>query len=77
MVLDLCFSCYEEASSQMEDWDRKLLVVTLHVAVSSLRKSSIGCLVRVLPRSAGVPRPVVLSCLSLKSLSFQALAGDA
>ena len=29
------FSCYEGASSQMEDWDRKLLVVTLHDAVSS------------------------------------------
>ena len=57
----------------------KLLVVTLHDAVSSpdLARKLSGCLGRVWPRSAGVPRPVVLSCLSLKSLSLQALAGDA
>ena len=60
--------------------DRRSLVVTLHVAVSGPKacgKAQLGCLVRVWPWSAGVPRPVVLSCLSLESMSFQALAGDA
>ena len=64
----------------MAERDRRLLVVTVHVAVSGPEargEAQLGCLARVWPWSAGVPRSVVLSCLSLKSISFQALAGDA
>ena len=73
------FSRYEGTSSQVADRDRRLLVVTLHVAVSgpgARGEAQLGCLARVWPWSAGVPRPVVLSCLSFESMSFQALAGD-
>ena len=69
MVLELCFSCDEGASSHMEVWNEEkkkkkfLLLVTLHDADSNpdIAKGSVGCLIRVWPRSAGVPRPVVLS----------------
>ena len=56
----------------------KLLVVTLHDAISSpnLAKGLSWMPRTCLAKSVGVPRPVVLST-SLKSLSFQALTGDA
>ena len=63
MVLELCFSCNEGASSQMDDCMGKLLVVTLHDAISSpnLTKRLSWMPRTCLAKNVGVPRTVVLS----------------